>query len=147
MLSYFFGSTVLTPQQRLEVALKEKAEVEAQIKKLTESLQAKEEEIAKIKNEITPTIPKPPPSIPVTVILTQKSSGDVVSDFALHFRPDMSADEKAEVLKKIREDRQFRINLLPPQPQVLHGFAALMSELVKKCSSANISPSPSSTVY
>jgi len=45
----------------------------------------------------------------------------------------MTADEKAQVLNKIRDERQFRYNLLPPPENVETGFAAVMTELTKKC--------------
>jgi seryl-tRNA synthetase len=146
MFSFLFGSTITTSEQRLEFALKEKKELEEQIKQLNVSLNAKEEEIFKVQKEIRNlTLPlvsvavPPCPSIPVTAVLSQKSTGDVVSDFTLHFRPDMSSEERDQVMKKIREERQFRINLLPPAELIQTGFAAVMTELIRKCQSYSLS--------
>lgn len=138
MFSFLFGSSVITSEQKLEAALKEKQTLDEQINQLTAALNSKNLEISKIKDEIksnevaTSSDSASIQGIPVTAVLTQKSTGNVVSDFALYFRPDMSPEEHNQVMKKIREERQFRINLLPPAEVVQTGFAAVMSELVKK---------------
>lgn len=144
MLAYFFGS--YTTEQKLELAVKAKSDLESQIKQLNTQLSVKEEEISKLRKELgLPEVvmaPPPPPAelIPVNInikfanaMVAKSASGetttDVVSDFAVRFRPDMSKEQRDEVMRSIREERQFRIKLLPPNEQVKSGFGAVMEQM------------------
>jgi len=147
MFSYFFG--YYTTEQKLEYATKAKADLEAQIKALSAELAVKEEEIAKLRKELSldalsstgtgmPAAPLAPlaPGAPAVVVIRSSSStlaatGDIVSDFALRFHPDMTKEQRDQVMRGIREERHFRITLLPPPTEIQTGFESVMTQLKK----------------
>jgi len=126
MLSYLFWSTPLTPEQRIEALTKECDALRAQAKVISDQLETKESEIEKLK--------APTKKVSLASIISRVdvfSHVNVLSELnGLH--PDMTEEERAEMLKKLRTERNFRFTLLPPVEEVSTGVAAVMNEIRSK---------------